>query len=524
MLRAFCAWKDGRALIDCRALVNHNRRLLHNALRVMGWSHALGNLMNSLVTKDKLWDRFNPGIRSICEVLRNSTWRKNIKRRLPPGVPHPERLDHFSANLADWRYETVDFVLGSITNIRDILANHVRMEIFASPQDRITISSAVDACTTPELLSYCAVAYNKVIHDTEQMRHWGLVCGCAEHRRMRHEGHKHLQCFFNGKRLGEVWPFVCDKIAEVKQVARTLTPEDCEGPNAVLESISGMLARKVSGLNLRFAYYGLVPWLFARADEKEGAVECLKQVRSRALEDHDEFTVDIMRRFGGDIDRVAEDGECSDRWAEEVSNIRLLILDESAGEGYHRGTSREKGRAPASATEHLVQNNRRQQELRRIRRFIELGAEGVRIVRYEWRQWKRLLQTTWKARWSNTRDTRESALAQIYHTDDASREDWSLIVKREEPARPVVTEAPSTRVHLEHEYLASTMRAGQYYHVPKPEDHLNEAGTLVRTETPFFPGGEHSWIPFATVFNAHVPVCRQPGLMGIDGGRGSAVG
>ena len=262
IVRSLLAWMSGKPLAECRTLINFDRRLLWRALRVGGWGHAVGNLMKNLCEKDPLWTRYRPRLQDICSLMRNKTWRSNIKRRLPPGVPEPERLDHFSASLAVWRYETADEVLMAIHRIRDILENNVSMEIFASPKDRETIRGAVLGCQEKGLHTYVARVGNDVIHPTEGSRRWGMVCPCPEHVRMRHEGAKHVDCIYHGKRLRDAWKHILNEIETAKTTRQTLTLEACEGNQEVHRSVRSMLSRKISGLKLRFTYFSLIPWFF----------------------------------------------------------------------------------------------------------------------------------------------------------------------------------------------------------------------------------------------------------------------
>jgi len=192
----------------------------------------------------------------------------------------------------------------------------------------------------------------------------------------------------------------------------------------------------------------------------------MEQVREVPLEQHDDLTINIVRRLGGDLDARAQGGETSGALDQEVMLIGLAAGDEGAGEGWHRGATHEKQRAGASATEHLVQHNRRKQELARIHRFIDMGEFGKQVVRFEWRTWKRIIQTSWARRLTNVKGPHQAVLDSIYHKDDRSRDDWSLIVGKKEPARPVVTERPNTRTQLENEYLVGVLQQNRFYTVP----------------------------------------------------------
>ena len=235
--------------------------------------------------------------------------------------------------------------------------------------------------------------------------------------------------------------------------------------------------RVISGLRLRFGYLRLVPWRFACCESVEGCREVMDQVRSRPLEDHDPLTQDVMRRIGGGHRSSGARGDMTPALQAEVDEIKMCPLDEGPGESYHRGTTHEHTRAPGATTWHPTQHNRLSQELARTRRWVSKhGDRGERILRYEWRNWKRLLQTKWHNRWMPTRDDQRQAFKKMYHEDDMAEEDWTAVVSRQEPVRPVVTDAATTRGQLEAEYLRAVFVPDHYYAVPRRTEHIGEDG------------------------------------------------
>jgi len=474
ILRALLAWMDGRELVECRTLVNYDRRLFYRALRMSGWSHTMGNLQKMLVSKDFRWERFLPKLRALCSFWHNVTWRKHVQKRLPADSGLRPLLDHFTASLATWRYETVDDVFMALTQIRRICQDHVRMELFNNPQDRELVRAAVDACHDRELWTYIVTTGREISHPTEGARHWGMVCGCEEHVRERHEGAKHQKCMYNGRRLSESWDFICREIDTAKDRKEHLTIEDCDGSQEEFRQITAKINRTISGLKLRMGYIGVVPWRLGTAGTVAGALECLNQVRSKPLEEHDPLTQDFMRRLGGDLEQRSQGGDVTPALQDEIDRINLCPMDESSGEGYHRATTAEHTRALASSTHHLAQHNRSKLEMDRVRLFIEKGEPGRRVVRYEWRCWKRLLQTQWRKRWDPTRDTAAEATKRIYHEDGKAEDDWTSIVRREDPVRPVVTEDPTTRSQLESEYVSAVLRPDNYFAVPERVENVGE--------------------------------------------------
>ena len=333
ILSAFIAWHEGRDLLACRPLVDHNRRLFQYALRLSGWGHLWGNLMKSMAENGTRWETSLTQLRAMVAFLRVASWRKTIQRFLKArGIPDAElaELDHFSATTAKWRYQTIAFCMASISRCRAALA-HVVPEMFANVKDRVTIEGALNAINDEFFLPYVTCASREVFGPAEGCRHWGMVCPC--HVAERHEGKKHIHCWRNGKRLAEVRKFVKDQIAEVHHKARHLPLEAAENRQDVHKGITFHLMAEESGLRMRSKYYSKVPWLFSEADTAEGAEECMKQVRSIALELHDPLTQLIVREIGGAVDVVAEGGDPSPAVAARVEFMKLASLEEGWGGG-----------------------------------------------------------------------------------------------------------------------------------------------------------------------------------------------
>lgn len=124
----------------------------------------------------------------------------------------------------------------------------------------------------------------------------------------------------------------------------------------------------------------------------------------RPLADHDPFTRQFFGLLEDDLEQLANGGSLSERLGEEVRRLNICPLDESTGEGYHRSTHHEKRRAEASNAAHLKAATRLKENVARVRGFIrEHGAPGKRVVRWEWRHWKRVIQTQKKKRHRNTK-------------------------------------------------------------------------------------------------------------------------
>lgn len=80
ILSAFLAWVAGRALEDCRALVDRSRRLFRNCLRIVGWNHTLGGVTKAAGTVTQTWPDILHTIQRLCTFLRNETWRGHLRK------------------------------------------------------------------------------------------------------------------------------------------------------------------------------------------------------------------------------------------------------------------------------------------------------------------------------------------------------------------------------------------------------------------------------------------------------------
>jgi len=426
----------------------------------------------------------------LCAFLHNTSWRNHIKNMLKGNADLGLKLlDSWTASFIKWRFECVDDVLQQLKPLRPIMEGRVVAEMFGNVQDRVTLDAGIKACRDKDLWCYICAASDLVFRPCEKARHWGMVCDCPEHIRERREDNKkHIACWRNSMRLSGSHEFITKHLAKNKEVIKELVPALCENNPRVTETIRRHLQAKQSGLKLRGKYLGLVPWACSRMDTVAGATEVMKQMRARPLEDHDPLTQMIARTLGGDIDRRSQGEDASPALVKQVAFMNLAKLDESCGESYHRGTTVEQHRAPAAKSDHLKQENRFKQEQQRVRSFLRRhGARARKIVRFEWRCWKRVLQTSWSKRWTPKKLDARQAFKRIYHDDAMANENWSLVVDPERPQRPVITEDNSGDVGLQTEYLGAVFERHGVYEVPQRSTDIGANGELeVNDDTEFF--------------------------------------
>ena len=278
-----------------------------------------------------------------------------------------------------------------------------------------------------------------------------------------------------------------EQIAEFTQTAISLTPDQVEGSQSLCTLLKGMCRKAADLLEKRFKYLGVVPWLLVTADTVEGAKACVLQINQHPLADHDAVTQDFVARLAPDLATRAQGGVCSKALADEVRAIENTPLDEACGEGYHRETNKETTRAPASTMAHLKRPTRVKGVIKDMRHFMKVhGHAGRNVVRFEFRNWQRIVQVNTRYKWRVRRMKAHLIFKRLYREDTKGDEDWSAVAQKVPVARTVPPEEASTRERLEREYLAATFQPLQYYSVEREEERQNEDGAVVRETVPHY--------------------------------------
>ena len=254
ILDAFARWMLGSPLADCAIYVDYNRRQFWNAMRVSGWCHNWSNLMKTVAHVCPKWPTVLQQLSCLVLFFRNKTYRKWLRRALMgvAGVD-TDKLKHFPASMAKWRYQTIPFTMQCLLNLRWICQLQLRPEFFNHAQDKTFIKEVFEAAKDEELWQFMEACYTFLMMPSEDCRRWGLTCGCPQHVKMRTEDHvKHIPCFWNGKQLAASWPYLEVEKEAILDVGRTLTEEDCEGNSDVFQCIVVMLVKKMSCIDQLF--------------------------------------------------------------------------------------------------------------------------------------------------------------------------------------------------------------------------------------------------------------------------------
>jgi len=485
MVLAYCQFMAGTPFESCGPLVNRSRRWIPRALRISGWSHAWGNISKACAEKIVQWPSVLEKMRALIGFFRVATWRTHVAKCLRQAGAEPvhvKAVEEFACNIAKWRYETVEHSMAELLQVRTTCQRFIRAEWFSNPQDREQLKAVLDACGDEWLWRFIAVTHKQCFQPIELSRHWGMVCNHPECKDKRDAGQKHVPCWGNSRRLAEAVDFVTGQAAAWKAEAIGVSVDDCEGDVALRSQVQTTKRQMASSAKQRFAYLRDPPWSAVLCLSVEGAKNVVSQVESRPLADHDDLTRDIVQRVGQSIRKRARGEDVDPELARECKRLKTSPLDEGAGEGYHRSANKELKRADASSTIALKQKCRRKGTFAHVKRFARKhGKRGERVIDFEFRRWKRILQGSAKRKWKGVQRRDQAVLKAVYREDDRAALNWQNIVAPSETARPVVPDEIDNKGVCENEYLRGLMQLGERYTLRVPRDEPGERPNEVRT-------------------------------------------
>ena len=241
------------------------------------------------------------------------------------------QLDHFGAQVAKWRYETVPLTMRELLRLKEP-SQRLREDLFPNAQDKVEIRKAVEAGHDNELWFFMQSTYTLIFEPCESSRHWGIVCDCEVHQQMRRDGAKHIPCIMNSRRIKDAWRHCEDMSAETAK-RTNLTDEQCCGDAGTFLIVARMLECMLAGIPMRFGYLSTLPWAFAWGHTVDGCQKILAMVEARYLSLHDPLTRYVMQRVGRDIQQRALGGEATAALSSEITRIQNTPLNEGVGEG-----------------------------------------------------------------------------------------------------------------------------------------------------------------------------------------------
>ena len=283
-------------------------------------------------------------------------------------------------------------------------------------------------------------------------------------------------------------------IRDFRKAAEDLTLEDCEGDEQLFHTISTSLRQAAALLELRFKYLKVAPWCFVNAESQDGAQRFLASATSRRFEEQDVLTQFLLRTYDDDLKVVAAGGDCSPKLRKEVQKMKETPLDESAGEGYHRSTHLTRIRARASTIAYVKMSTRIHQTNWLLKGLIKKGEAGKNVLRYEWLNWSRVLQTKRRSLWRKKHWSVKKVIERAYRMDEFSEEDWSSIAvtipapgQGPPPDCDKKREANHEMMGLRVEYMQDVLKTREWYRISVPVVTTNEEGVEeARTEDRHF--------------------------------------
>ena len=287
---------------------------------------------------------------------------------------------------------------------------------------------------------------------------------------------------------------------DLRQRAAVLTVGECEGDALLFPEIQTALRSSADEVELRGGYLKTAPWNFVHANTPEGAQAFLSSARSRPLPEQDLLTQHLYITHVSALESTAAGNACPEVLEDDVNAYGDTPLDESAGEGYHRGTNLTRMRARAAKSPFLKQSTRAKANNRLLKQFIAMGPPGKRVLRFEWRRWQRVLQVhlggSRRALWRPKRMKPHKVFERIYRMDEKAEEDWSAICEpvrapgQGPPAADLVPFEPKEvkqLARLRCEYLASVLQPKKWYEIFVPSAGMDEDGQpVVREERKVF--------------------------------------
>lgn len=275
-----------------------------------------------------------------------------------------------------------------------------------------------------------------------------------------------------------------------------LTISDCENDAKLLNDIQSTQRAGAEALKLRFQYLDIVPWSFCKADTREGAANFLRGATSRPSSEQDPLTNYLHDTHRDALLLCADTGEARQSLVEEVAALNESPLDESAGEGYHRDTHLTRIRAVASKSPFIKQSTRTKFNIRLLKRFIRMGEGGKLVVRFEWRNWKRVLQVADRKLWRNVKGIKkDDAFLRVYRMDEMATVDWSTAAPPVRAPGQGSASTPVAGAHVDEgempglraEYLQCVLKPRQWYSITVPRATLGVDGEPAEiTEPKYF--------------------------------------
>ena len=122
--------------------------LLPNCVYLPDWNHAIMNLIKRVLDGLPLWPHRLVRIRALCKMFRNYEYRSTLKQDLMDKLQWAmaDKLTHFSASMAHWRYETVYTCFRALLHNREFCESWFDPKGLGECEEPATIEAAAAAC------------------------------------------------------------------------------------------------------------------------------------------------------------------------------------------------------------------------------------------------------------------------------------------------------------------------------------------------------------------------------------------
>ena len=157
-----------------------------------------------------------------------------------------------------------------------------------------------------------------------------------------------------------------------------------------------------------------------------------------------------------------------------VASLRNCSFNEGPGEGYHRDTNAELERASASCARTLLGVPRTRHNFKRGNHYTKpKNITGRRVFRYEWQNYKRLVQPDGRSRWNSKKMPVKDFYNKVYNLDPVLADNWPKFCAGKTAERSSVP-SPTERVQLD--YLQKLFEPKKWYSVPRPDKNGDMGG------------------------------------------------
>ena len=235
-----------------------------------------------------------------------------------------------------------------------------------------------------------------------------------------------------------------------------------------------MLLKASAHLLMKFRYMLSVPCLFVNCGDPCVAAECLNQVRSKPLDQHEPLTRHIFENYEKDIEQVRDAHIVSELLQALIDALRSTPIDESPAEGYHRMTHVFKKRGSCSRLPYVMASTLFEQNMKLVEWFTkENNTLGSKVVRFEFQNHKRVLQVSHEHRYRNVRMKDDAFYKRLYNIDQAPV-DFSAFVDGCEHTDKSAKPNATTSVRIE--YLTKALRRNLHYSLPGKETEVDASG------------------------------------------------